>query len=484
MMNEVSMLIGGQSSAASEGATFERLNPVTGEVASRAPAATLADADAAVAAAARAFPAWSALSPTERRLRLLKAADLMDARTGEFIAIGVAETGAMANWIGFNVHLAANMLREAAAMTSQIEGAIIPTDVPNNMSMAVRQACGVVLGIAPWNAPVILATRALAMPLACGNTVVLKASELCPAVHRLIGSVLHDAGLGDGVVNIVTNAPADAAAIVERLIANPAVRRVNFTGSTHVGRIIAAHAAKYLKPALLELGGKAPVIVLADADIDAAVDAIAFGAFFNQGQICTSTERVIAHRDIADALVKKLAAKASTLKAGPPTDKSAVLGALVSPQAVQRVAALLDDAHAKGARVISAGPSDGAIMQPTIVDGISPAMKLYADESFAPVVTLQRVDNDEEAIRVANDSEYGLSAAVFSRDIGRALNVAKQIESGICHINGPTVHDEAQIPFGGVKSSGYGRFGSKASIAEFTDLRWITIQTGPRHYPI
>ena len=484
MMNEVSMLIGGQSSAASEGATFERLNPVTGEVASRAPAATPADADAAVAAAARAFPAWSALSPTERRLRLLKAADLMDARTGEFIAIGVAETGAMANWIGFNVHLAANMLREAAAMTSQIEGAIIPTDVPNNMSMAVRQACGVVLGIAPWNAPVILATRALAMPLACGNTVVLKASELCPAVHRLIGSVLHDAGLGDGVVNIVTNAPADAAAIVERLIANPAVRRVNFTGSTHVGRIIAAHAAKYLKPALLELGGKAPVIVLADADIDAAVDAIAFGAFFNQGQICMSTERVIAHRDIADALVKKLAAKASTLKAGPPTDKSAVLGALVSPQAVQRVAALLDDAHAKGARVISAGPSDGAIMQPTIVDGISPAMKLYADESFAPVVTLQRVDNDEEAIRVANDSEYGLSAAVFSRDIGRALNVAKQIESGICHINGPTVHDEAQIPFGGVKSSGYGRFGSKASIAEFTDLRWITIQTGPRHYPI
>jgi vanillin dehydrogenase len=484
MMNEVSMLIGGQSSAASEGATFERLNPVTGEVASRAPAATLADADATVAAAARAFPAWSALSPTERRLRLLKAADLMDARTGEFIAIGVAETGAMANWIGFNVHLAANMLREAAAMTSQIEGAIIPTDVPNNMSMAVRQACGVVLGIAPWNAPVILATRALAMPLACGNTVVLKASELCPAVHRLIGSVLHDAGLGDGVVNIVTNAPADAAAIVERLIANPAVRRVNFTGSTHVGRIIAAHAAKYLKPALLELGGKAPVIVLADADIDAAVDAIAFGAFFNQGQICMSTERVIAHRDIADALVKKLAAKASTLKAGPPTDKSAVLGALVSPQAVQRVAALLDDAHAKGARVISAGPSDGAIMQPTIVDGISPDMKLYADESFAPVVTLQRVDNDEEAIRVANDSEYGLSAAVFSRDIGRALNVAKQIESGICHINGPTVHDEAQIPFGGVKSSGYGRFGSKASIAEFTDLRWITIQTGPRHYPI
>lgn len=483
-MTEVSMLIGGEDRPASSGATFERLNPVTGALASRSPAATLADADAAVDAAAAAFPAWAALRPTERRARLLKAADMMDARTGEFIAAGVAETGAMANWYGFNVHLAANMLREAAAMTTQIDGSVIPSDTPDNLALAVRQPCGVVLGIAPWNAPVILGTRALAMPLACGNTVVLKASEACPAVHRLIGTVLQEAGLGDGVVNVVTNAPEDAAAIVERLIAHPAVRRVNFTGSTHVGRIIAMHAAKHLKPALLELGGKAPVLVLEDADLDAAVAAIAFGAFFNQGQICMSTERVIAHRSIADSLVEKLTEKARKLVATAPTDDGAVLGALVNAQAAQRVAALVEDARRHGATVLAGGAIDGAIMQPTIVDGVRPEMKLYAEESFAPVVTVQRVDSDDEAVQVANDSEFGLSAAVFSRDIARALGLARRIESGICHINGPTVHDEAQMPFGGVKGSGYGRFGSKASIAEFTDLRWITIQTGPRHYPI
>ncbi len=483
-MTEVSMLIGGKDRLASNGATFERRNPATGRLASRAPAATLADADAAVDAAAAAFPGWSALQPTERRMRLLKAADLMDARTGAFIETGVAETGAMANWYGFNVHLAANMLREAAAMTTQIDGSIVPTDMPGNLALAVRQPCGVVLGIAPWNAPVILGTRAVAMPLACGNTVVLKASEACPAVHRMIGSVLQEAGLGDGVINVVTNAPDDAPAIVERLIAHPAVRRVNFTGSTHVGRIIAMHAAKHLKPALLELGGKAPVLVLDDADLDAAVEAIAFGAFFNQGQICMSTERVIAHRAIADMLVEKLASKARKLVAAEPTAPGAVLGAMVSAQAAQRAAALVQDARDHGATIHTAGPTDGAIMQPTIVDGVRPEMKLYAEESFAPVVTVLRVDSDDEAIRVANDSEFGLSAAVFSRDIARAMQVAKRVESGICHINGPTVHDEGQMPFGGVKSSGYGRFGSKASIAEFTDLRWITIQTGPRHYPI
>ncbi|EAY71278.1 Delta 1-pyrroline-5-carboxylate dehydrogenase [Burkholderia dolosa AU0158] len=385
---------------------------------------------------------------------------------------------------GFNVMLAANMLREAAAMTTQIDGAVIPSDVPGSIAMAVRQPCGVVLGIAPWNAPVILATRALAMPLACGNTVVLKASEGCPGVHRLIGSVLHDAGLGDGVVNVLTHAPHDAPAIVERLIANPAVRRVNFTGSTRVGRIVATLAAQHLKPALLELGGKAPVLVLDDADLDAAVDAVAFGAFFNQGQICMSTERVIVDRKVADAFVEKLVAKARTLKAGNPAAPGVVLGTLESEAAAQRIAALVDDARTHGAALPLGCEVDGAVMQPTIVDGVTRDMKLYADESFGPVVTVQRVDGDEAALAAANDSEYGLSAAVFSRDIARAMQLAKRIESGICHINGPTVHDEAQMPFGGVKASGYGRFGSKASIAEFTDLRWITVQTGPRHYPI
>ncbi|HUE90590.1 aldehyde dehydrogenase [Pseudomonas sp.] len=482
-MFEVPLLIGGQSRAAADGRVFERRNPVTAAVVSRVAAATLEDADAAVAAAQAAFPAWAALAPNERRARLLKAAEMLEDRAPEFLAVA-GETGAMANWYGFNVHLAASMLREAAAMTTQIYGEVIPSDVPGSFAMALRQPCGVVLGIAPWNAPVILGTRALAMPLACGNTVVLKASELSPAVHRLIGQVLQDAGLGDGVVNVITNAPEDAPAIVARLIANPAVRRVNFTGSTHVGRIIGELSARHLKPALLELGGKAPLLVLDDADLDAAVEAAAFGAYFNQGQICMSTERLVVDAKVADAFVDKLASKAASLHAGDPGDSLSVLGSLIDASAGQRIKALVDDALAKGARLVTGGQLDGSIMQATLLDGVTRDMRLYHEESFGPVAVVLRGEGDEELLRLANDSEFGLSAAIFSRDVSRALLLAQRVESGICHINGPTVHDEAQMPFGGVKASGYGSFGSKASIDFFTQLRWVTIQNGPRHYPI
>ncbi|EPM69379.1 vanillin dehydrogenase, partial [Pseudomonas syringae pv. actinidiae ICMP 18886] len=349
---------------------------------------------------------------------------------------------------------------------------------------ALRQPCGVVLGIAPWNAPVILATRAIAMPLACGNTVVLKASELSPAVHRLIGQVLQDAGLGDGVVNVISNAPADAAAIVEQLIANPAVRRVNFTGSTHVGRIVGELSARHLKPALLELGGKAPFLVLDDADLDAAVEAAAFGAYFNQGQICMSTERLIVDQKVADVFVAKLTAKIETLRAGNPDDSQSVLGSLVDVSAGSRIKALIDDAVNLGATLVIGGQLQGSILQPTLLDGVTDRMRLYREESFGPVAVVIRGECDEALLALANDSEFGLSAAIFSRDTGRALALAQRVESGICHINGPTVHDEAQMPFGGVKSSGYGSFGGKASIEHFTQLRWVTLQNGPRHYPI
>lgn len=281
----ISMLINGERVQASNGAVFERHNPLDGSVATRAPAATVEDARNAVDAAAAAFPGWAAIGPTERRALLMRAAQALEAKGAAFAAAMAAETGASALWAGFNVHLAASGLQEAAAMVTQIAGEIIPSDVPGSLAMGVRQPAGVVLGIAPWNAPVILAARAIALPLACGNTVVLKGSEISPATHGLIIEALQEAGLPKGVVNFVTNAPADAGAIVEAMIAHPAVRRVNFTGSTRVGRIIAQTCATYLKPAVLELGGKAPLLVLADADIDAAVDGAAFGAFANSGQI-------------------------------------------------------------------------------------------------------------------------------------------------------------------------------------------------------
>jgi acyl-CoA reductase-like NAD-dependent aldehyde dehydrogenase len=423
-MNEVKLLIGGKIVQARSAATFERRNPVSGAVVTRSAAAAEADAIAAVDAAAAAFPAWVALGPSARRAKLNKAADLLEARAADFAAVVRDETGATAGWGHFNVHLAAGMLREAASMTTQIGGDVIPSDVPGSMAVACRQAVGVVFGIAPWNAPIILGIRAVAMPLACGNTVVLKSSEVCPATHMLIGTVLQEAGLGDGVVNVVHTDVKNAQAVSEAIIGHPAVKRINFTGSSRVGRILAQLSAKYLKPILLELGGKAPLLVLADADIDAAVDATVFGAFANQGQICMSTERVIIERSVADEFARKLAKRVAALPVGNPNEGEFVLGSVVGPPTVERVQGL-----------------------------------------------------------VANDSEYGLSAAVFTRDLARGIDIAKRIESGICHINGPTVHDEAQMPFGGVKSSGYGRFGGKAGVDAFTELRWITLQTAPRHYP-
>jgi vanillin dehydrogenase len=482
-VGEVQLLIGDHDVGAANAGTFERANPISGAVATRAAAATVDDARAAVAAAATAFPAWSALGPNERRKKLLRAADLLESRTPDFIAVMTDEIGATAGWAGFNVYLAAQMLREAASMTTQVSGETIPSDVPGSLAFSIRQPVGVVLAIAPWNAPVILGVRAIAVPLACGNTVVLKASEVCPGTHRLIGTVLREAGLDHGVVNVLTHDPASATAIVEAMIADPAVRRVNFTGSTRVGKILAVTAAKYLKPILLELGGKAPLIVLEDADLDAAVDAAAFGAFMNQGQICMSTERIIVDEKVADAFAQKFVAKVKKLPVGDPRKGEVVLGAVVGMPTVKRVHALVADAVSRGAKVLVTGESEGTIMPATIVDYVTPDMQIFREESFGPSVSITRYKTVEEAIGVANDSEYGLSAAVFGRDVARAFEVAKRIDSGMCHINGPTVHDEGQMPFGGVKASGYGRFGGKAAVEQFTELRWITIQTTPRHYP-
>lgn len=482
-MTTISMLINGQSVAASSGATFTRLNPLDGNVATTAPAATEADAKSAVDAAAEAFPEWSAMGPGARRALLIKAAHALESKTEAFAAAMAAETGSSGIWAGFNVHLAADMLLEAAALTTQIEGEVIPSNVPGSLAMAVRQPAGVVLGIAPWNAPVILAVRAIAVPLACGNTVVLKGSELCPATHGLIIQALQEAGLPPGVVNFVTNAPSEAASVVEAIVSHPAVRRVNFTGSTHVGKLIAQTCAKYLKQSVLELGGKAPLLVLDDADMDAAVNGAIFGAFANSGQICMSTERIVVDNKVADEFVSKFVARAQKLPLGDPRKGPVVLGSVAGMATVERCNALIDDAMSKGAKVVCGGKAENTLMPATLVDFVTPDMRIYHEETFGPVKAIVRVDSEDAAVACANDNAFGLSAAIFTQDTARGWRVAQRIESGICHVNGPTVHDEAQMPFGGVKGSGWGRFGGKAGIEAFTELRWITVQTTERHYP-
>jgi vanillin dehydrogenase len=478
------LLIGGEWRPAGSGATYEQHFPYTGEVIGTAAAASRDDARAAVEAAQAAFGEWSQSAPGLRRKILLKASDLLLERAPQIAATVTEETGGIFGWGMFNCDLAAGMLREAAAQAYGLIGDVIPSDIPGKLAMGVRAPAGVVVAIAPWNAPVILATRSVATPLAYANTVVLKASEICPRTHAAVASALQDAGLPPGVLNFVTNAPQDAGDVVDELIVHPATRRINFTGSTRVGRIIAEKAGRNLKRVLLELGGKAPMIVLADADLERAAAAASFGSFFHQGQICMSTERIVVDHSVADALAEKLAVRASALSVGDPRQPDTQIGPLVNQAAVERVSELVRDAVDKGAKALSGGEANGTCFPPTVLLGVTPEMRVYGEESFGPLASLVTVDGPDEAVRVANDTEYGLSAAVFSENVPGALELAQRIESGICHVNDTTVQDEPQMPFGGVKASGFGRFGGRAALEEFTELRWITVQDTARHYPI
>lgn len=479
------LIIDNQATDASDGATFERRHPLTGEVVTTGAAATTADAVAAVESAATAFRSWSQTGPSERRAILLSAADILEKRAEEFVAAMVAEVGAGAGWAHFNIFLTTQCLRQAASLTAQIVGETIPSDRPGVFSMTVRQPAGVVLSMAPWNAPGVLGMRGIAYPLACGNTVVFRASEGSPRSHQILTEVLHEAGLPAGAVNFLSNDPADSAGIVEAIIAHPAVRRVNFTGSTAVGRKIAETCGRHLKKPLLELGGKAPLVLLDDADVDGAVNAAVFGAFMYQGQICMSTERIIVDEAIADEFVEKFRARVAELKAGDPRrDETVAIGPMYRPDAGERINQMIDDALAKGASLVNGQRADGAAMPATVVDNVKPGMSIYRDETFGPITTIVRVNGVEEAIATANDTEYGLAAAVHGRDSTRALEAALRIEAGHVHVNGATVQNDANAPFGGVKASGYGHFDGTAVINEFTELKWVTIERAAQQYPL
>lgn len=434
--------------------------------------------------AAAAFPVWSATSATARRAVLMRAADLVEQRAEAFVTNICTEIGGTRAWGELNVRLGASILREAGAITTQVAGEVLPSEQPGTLAMGIRQPCGVVLSMAPWNAPVVLSARAVATPLACGNTVVFKASELCPATHQLLVDCVVEAGLPAGALGIVHSAPADAEEMVGALIGHPAVRRVNFTGSTRVGRVIAELCARHLKRPLLELGGKAPLVVLDDADLDAAVSAAAYGAFFHQGQICMSTERLIVPEALADEFVEKLRARAERIIVGDPSRPDSGVGPMISEQAAQRVRGLIDDAVRLGARLVCGGRQRGAYLDATVLDAVTPDMRIYNEETFGPVASVIRYADVDEAVSIANDTEYGLSASVFGRDVMRAMAVARRLETGICHVNSSTIHDEPNMPFGGVKASGFGRFGGHAGIEEFTELRWITVRGGPQEYPL
>nr|WP_067297446.1 aldehyde dehydrogenase [Marinobacterium profundum] len=478
------LVINNKDVASETGKVFKRQDPITGDTVSTCAAASVNDARIAAESAKVAFQSWKSSTPGERRTLLLKSADAIETKMASFVAAMKSEIGASDLWAGFNVMLAANLFREAAALTTQIQGETIPTEKPNTLSMTIRQPVGPCLSIAPWNGPVVLAARAIAYPLMCGNTVVFRASEISPMTHRLIAEAVYEAGAPAGVLNFITTAPDDAPAVIEALIADPAIRRVNFTGSTHVGRIIAEKCGRHLKRCLLELGDKSPLIVLDDANIDDAVSAAIFGSFLYQGQICMSTDRIIVDEKVADEFVQKFTARAMELPAGQPlTMGNCIIGPVISQESANRLNTIVDDSLQKGAKLVLGGKSETSLYPATIIDHVTSEMTVYSEETFGPVISIIRAKDTNDAINIANDTEFGLSAGVFGKDITRALSVAKSIETGSCHVNGPTVQNEAQAPYGGTKSSGYGRFDGRAVIDEFTELKWLTIEDSSQQYP-
>jgi acyl-CoA reductase-like NAD-dependent aldehyde dehydrogenase len=486
---ERGLLIGGDSVSASSGKLVEDVSPWDGRVYAHVAAGKSSDITRAVDAADAAFPIWSNVGAFERREIFLRAAEIVAERGGEAINALARETGASRVFAEFNVVFCIQVLREAAAAITRPIGELLPTSIPGAYSMAQRVPFGVVGAISPWNAPLVLGIRSIAIPLAVGNTVVMKPSEDAPITCGLfLADVLAEAGLPAGALNVVTNDVADADEVVAALVADPRVRMVNFTGSTNVGRIIGVQAAQHLKPAVFELGGKNPLLILEDADPELAVDAAVFGAFMNSGQICMSTDRIIIHENLLEDFIAQYVDRVTALKVGDPTDPTTIVGPLINQRGAERVSKLVKDAASKGATLLTGdgaieGPN-GTVIRPVVLTDVTSEMDIFASEIFGPAVVIHPVDSTDAAIDMANDTEYGLTGGIISRDLRAALNVASRVRSGIIHINDQGIGDEPMAPFGGVKNSGYGKFGGTAGIESFTEQRWVTLQlSGRPAYP-
>jgi acyl-CoA reductase-like NAD-dependent aldehyde dehydrogenase len=475
--------IGGEWTEASSGETFEDHDPFTGDVVASVPAGTREDARRAIEAAANAFPGWSQTPPAQRQRIFLKAADILESRIEDTASWLTRETGATFGFAMFQLQFVAGLFRQAAALGYQPIGEIIPSDT-GAFAMGIRRPVGVVGAMAPWNAALILSARSLSAPMALGNTVVLKPSDLSPYVGGLMwGEIFSEAGLPEGVLNVVTHAPGEAGPIGDEFAENPLVRVINFTGSTETGRRIAEAAGRNLKRVVLELGGYNPLIVLADADLDYAVNASAVGAFMHQGQICMSARRIIVEEPIAESFIERLVEKTKGLASGDPKKHETIIGPLITPEALKTVKSRVDDAVAKGAKVLAGGEADGSVYQATLLTDVPEDADFARVETFGPVAGVEVVGSAEQAVERANSTAYGLSAGIITSDSDRGLALAQQIESGIVHVNEQTVADEPQMPFGGVKDSGFGRFGGSAAINEFTELRWVTVTSGTHPYP-
>ncbi|HWK54694.1 MAG TPA: aldehyde dehydrogenase family protein [Hyphomicrobiales bacterium] len=480
-MQEYQLFIDNEYVPSASGVYSDDMNPATNSVYARVQNAGKADLERVLSSSAKAFETWKDMLPSARERLFLKAADLMDERAKELAEVLIDEAGSTLLKAGYETHHTPSFLRSMAGEVRRVKGETYVSDYPGVKSYCIRRPLGVVVSIAPFNFPLLLGIRKIGFALAAGNTVILKPSEMTPVIGLKLGELLRDAGFPPGVLNVI---PALGAELGDDLITDKRVKFVTFTGSSRVGRQVGATAAAHGKRFALEMGGKNPIIVLNDADVDYAVDTAAFSNFMHQGQICMTGSRVIVEAGIYDSFCDKLAKKVAGLKHGPnPREPGLIVGPLIRTTQAPFIKDQLDKAVAEGARVLTGGHYQDNVFEPTVVADVTQPMSIFRTECFGPVASVIKANDHVHALELANDSEYGLSSAVLTNDLQKAIFLSEGLEAGAVHINGPSVRDEPVIPFGGVKNSGTGREGGHFSMDEMTELKWITIQTGQNRYP-
>jgi acyl-CoA reductase-like NAD-dependent aldehyde dehydrogenase len=462
---------------------FDVYRPYDRSLYARVAAGGRPEATRAVDAAAKAFPAWSQSTPSERARLFFKAAEIVKRRRAEIAEILAQETGSTISFATFQQDLVAATIEQAAGWMYLPKGEVLASNLADTHSIGVRRPLGVVASFTPWNGANILSWRAVISPVAAGNTVVVKPSELSPISAGLIlAQVAEEAGFPAGVINVVTHAPGAAGEIADVFFERPEVRAINLIGGVKTAKMLAKRAGETLKRTTMELGGYNPMIILDDVDMDYAVRTATFGSFFHQGQICLNTRRIIVQRKIADEFIEKFAARTRTLPKGDPHDHKTIIGPLITPAAVKLCDDRVKEAVAKGATLHTGGVFENQIYHPTILSNVPLDVAVANEETFGPVVVVEVVDTPEEAVEAANRTLYGLTSSILAGDSYRAFELAPKILAGIVNVNSPTVNDEIHAPMGGVRDSGWGRTGPD-SLKEFQDLIWINSHSGQRQYP-
>ncbi len=474
------MLVGGEWVESHTGQTFDDLNPYTGEVYARVQKAGLADIEPLLAAAFATRKPWSSTPPDQRAAVLYAAAANLEARRMEFVEVLTNEGGGTFGKAMFEISKAVDLLQTAAADSVRLMGEVFHTD-PTKLNFTIRRPRGTIVAISPWNFPLILSMYKVAYSLATGNTCVFKPASETPVIGLKIGELFDGTGMVPGALSVITG---PGSVLGDALIDDPRTSFVTITGETETGRHVAQRCASHLKEYTLELGGKNPMIVCSDADVDFAVSAAAFGAFFHQGEICMSTDRVLVAREIVDEFCAKLARKADSLVVGDPRIPSTEIGPVISDEQIRKIDLHVKDAVSKGAKLLAGGTFEGRLYRPTVLTHVNREMRVFSEETFGPVCEVIPFADEREALEIANDTTYGLTSSVVTNNLEKAIFLAEGLEAGMVHVNDSSVDAESCVPFGGCKNSGQGREGSRYSLEQLTELKWVTIQKGRKSFPI